>query len=169
MTQPKCYFLIGLPASGKSTYVKNVILKNYDNENQYHIASTDDIIEDIALNTKSNYNTVFKEVPFSIIQEIFDNKLKDAFSKNKDVIWDQTNLSKKSRKKKVSIIPEHYEKIAIVFDIDEEVRKERSIKRDIQEKKHIPNHIVENMKKTADYDVYRDETFHKVIIIEGNT
>lgn len=160
------FFLIGLPASGKTTYIKNVLSKQYESSNAYHVASTDDIVEELASDMKKDYNTIFKNVRFSIIQELFDQRLFQAFSSGKDVIWDQTNLSKKSRLKKLKIIPKDYKKIAVVFNINEEVRKERSIKRDMEGGKLIPNHIIEQMLKTANYSL-DDEGFAEIIEINN--
>lgn len=48
-TQKEAVFLIGLPGSGKSTYIKN--LKRKNPEKDYIIASHDDTIENLGKKT----------------------------------------------------------------------------------------------------------------------
>jgi len=52
----KCYQLVGVPASGKSTWVEN-----QDWAKDYVIVSTDDFVEKYAADQGKTYNEVFKE------------------------------------------------------------------------------------------------------------
>lgn len=102
---PKLIMLVGLPGSGKSTFAKHLSGVRL---------STDDTIEAVSKASGLTYNEVFK----SVIQpatEKLDRDLSQAISEQKDIVWDQTNLTKKSRKRKLSEIPDNYEKICFYF------------------------------------------------------
>lgn len=107
--RPTLYMLIGLPGSGKSTYVQ----KHGDG---CVVLSTDDIIEEIALKRGRTYNEVFKESIDYATREM-NRRAAAAFLGNFDVIWDQTNLSRKQRMKKLVGVPSHYQRVAIVFPV----------------------------------------------------
>ena len=63
-----------------------------------------------------------------------------------DIVWDQTNLTKKSRKQKLSLLPNTYTKIGCVFEIHD--YEELSRRRELRKEKIIPLDAIENMKKT---------------------
>jgi predicted kinase len=47
--------------------------------------------------------------------DLLDQQIKDSYSKNLPVVYDQTNLSEKKRQKKLRLVPSHYKKVAIYF------------------------------------------------------
>lgn len=134
---PELIMLIGVPASGKSTWVK----KNFD-PMQYNLLSTDNYIESVAEKEGITYNEAFKDH----IKKATDNMnkmAKDAFSNNRNVIWDQTNLSKKSRKAKLAMVPSRYKKRAVFFVTPNEQEHMRRL--DSRPGKSIPKHIIKTM------------------------
>lgn len=83
----KLIVLVGLPASGKSTYVKNI------NHLDSVVISSDAIREElnISSHTKESNGIVFKEVHDRIFKYLNKN------SNVSNIIVDATNLSKKDR------------------------------------------------------------------------
>lgn len=104
------YMMIGVPASGKSTWISK---QSFDWENTV-VISTDNIIEERAAAQGKTYSEVFKDEIKSATVEM-DSRLQDAIANKKNIIWDQTNLTKKTRKSKLASIPQEYEKIAVFF------------------------------------------------------
>lgn len=91
--------LVGLPGSGKSTFVESVVR---DDPN-IHIASTDAHIERIAGYGGNTYNDVFRDCIDAATHHMNDG-LYDAVLNGKNIIWDQTNLTKKSRIRKMNYL-----------------------------------------------------------------
>lgn len=87
-----CYMMIGLPALGKSTFIKN--LKTEDN----WIYSTDMYIDAIAEDNGITYSEAF-ESNIAAATAFNEQKLKTILQLGKDVIWDQTNLGLGKRSK----------------------------------------------------------------------
>jgi predicted kinase len=150
--------LVGVPGSGKSTWVK----ENCD-PMQFNLLSTDNYIESVAEKEGITYNQAFKDH----IKKATDNMnkmAKDAFSNNRNVIWDQTNLSKKSRKAKLAMVPAHYTKIAVYFPAPNKEEHKRRL--DSRPGKTIPSHILKDMIDCIQIPSH-DEGFDKVLVYEG--
>jgi predicted kinase len=115
-------FLVGLPASGKSTYRATAGQHSY-------VASSDDFIEAFAKETSKTYNDVFQDA-IGPATKHFDHMVHHAVAENRDLIVDRTNLSVASRAKVLRRIPFDWEKRAIVFKcFDFEVWKKRLMNR----------------------------------------
>lgn len=106
---PKLYMLIGVPGSGKSTWTAN-----QDWAKDCSIVSSDRFIDEHAAKEGKTYNEVFDDY-VKIATKLMENQVLIAQANNMDIIWDQTNMSAKSRAKKLAMLP-NYEKIAVVFD-----------------------------------------------------
>lgn len=91
--KPVCTVMVGLPASGKSTYVSDMSIANPD----AFVYSTDRFIEDVAKNFGTSYDQVFKN-NIKRATEAMNAQLDRAIEHRLDIIWDQTNLSVKKRK-----------------------------------------------------------------------
>lgn len=136
----KFYMLIGVPASGKSTW-------RAAHGGDADVISTDDIIEQTAQASGRTYNEAFKE-NIKFATEIANSRAKHAFATGNDVIWDQTNLTPKSRKPKLDMVPDEYEKIAVVFLTPDEEEWKRRLDRP---GKSIPAHILMGMASTMQF------------------
>lgn len=131
--------LIGLPGSGKSTFIKKL-----NQHNDYVVISSDDIIEELAALEGKTYTDVFdKHVGFAT-KEMF-RRAEEAIRQNKKVIWDQTNMNSKNRRKKLAMFPKEYVKKAVIFSIDNLELKRRLDKRAKETGKTIPAHIMKSM------------------------
>lgn len=118
---PKCYQLIGVPASGKSTWVKN-----QDWAVDCVVVSTDEFVEDYAKECGLTYSEVFDDyMPTAV--DLMAEKVIRAREAGKDIIWDQTSTSWTSRRRKFNMLPD-YEHIAVVFQTPDEEEHTRRLK-----------------------------------------
>lgn len=150
---PKLYMLIGVPAAGKSTWI------SHHNKSNVMVASSDAYLERIADQEGKTYNDVFKKHIKSANQHAL-NVAKQAFDLNLDLIWDQTNINKRSRGPKLAMVPDHYDKVAVVFptpDMDEWKRR-----LDSRPGKSIPWNVLMSMASGLEMPS-RDEGFDEII------
>ena len=104
----KLYVLVGVPASGKSTWVKN-----QDWARHIPVVSTDRFVEEHATKEGKTYSDVFDGyMPIAV--KLMANQVLICQANKKDIIWDQTSTSIATRAKKIRMLPEYY-KIAVVF------------------------------------------------------
>lgn len=134
--KPKVYVLVGVPGSGKTTWVKN---QEWAKNCAY--ISTDRIVEKYAATVKRTYSEVFGLfMPRAV--ELMIKQINKAKMNNSDIIWDQTSTTIESRQRKFRLLPDYYH-IAIVFKTPEpEILNERLNSRP---GKIIPQDVVERM------------------------
>ena len=131
----KIVILIGVPMSGKSTWIKN----NYPNTK---VISRDDIV--LEVHGSNDYNKAFKEVNHKEVDKILNSKLLDSSNSNTDVIIDMTNMTSKRRKSTLRHFANFY-KVAIVFPVLSNDEYERRNKiRTVTENKSIPLSILKS-------------------------
>jgi predicted kinase len=85
--------MVGLPASGKSTRVSDMIKVNPD----VFVYSTDDYIEKYAKQNGWTYDEAFAEFIEPATKHM-NEMLAVAIRSKQDIIWDQTNLTVKKRR-----------------------------------------------------------------------
>jgi len=135
---PTVYMMVGVPGSGKSTWVAN---QNFDWNNTM-VVSTDAIIDRRAAAQGKTYSNVFQDEIKSATAEMNQN-LRTAVANKMDVIWDQTNLTAKSRAGKLSQIPNNYTKVAVYFQTPDITELQRRLAS--RPGKIIPQNIVVGM------------------------
>lgn len=137
---PKCYQLVGVPASGKSTWYKNQDWLGEDKKDHKYV-STDEHVEGYAQDQGKTYSEVFEEyMPTAIRQMMINVNMAHVFQL--DVVWDQTSTTVKSRARKFNALP-NYEHIAVVFNTpDLEELKRRLASRPGKE---VPWDVVQSM------------------------
>jgi predicted kinase len=132
----KCYQLVGVPGSGKSTWVDN-----QDWAITCARVSTDKWVEIYAKEVGRTYTEVFTDfMPTAV--ELMAKEVIAAREMGRDIIWDQTSTTIASRAKKFRMLPD-YEHIAVVFqtpDSDELKRRLNS-----RPGKVIPKRVIETM------------------------
>ena len=154
----KCYILVGVPGSGKTTWVGHQSF-NYD----YTVyVSTDMYVEKYAAAVGKTYTEVFKDYMPLAINDMMDSVL-DAFENRYDVIWDQTSTSVATRAKKLRLVPKGYEKIAVVFETPNPETHRRRLDRPGKE---IPNEIVQDMIARFEMPTV-EEGFDKVVVVKA--
>jgi predicted kinase len=133
---PRCYQLIGIPGSGKSTWANSQGWAN-----KCVLVSTDSYVEMIAARSGKTYNDVFSDVMTEAVSRMCTD-VRQAREDGNDIIWDQTSTTVKSRKRKFNMLPD-YEHIAVVFDIPEPIELERRLAS--RPGKSIPWEVVDSM------------------------
>jgi len=104
---PKAYIMVGLPGSGKTTQINNILKNNSDIE----ILSIDEEI--MKLNKYSyTYDGAWSVKRQKVASNNIFNKMKDKINKKESFIIDATHISEKIRRRKLNAIPNNYEKIA---------------------------------------------------------
>lgn len=140
--RPKIIFLIGVPGSGKSTFVKNFLKENPN----YVTISTDDYIQAKADEEGVKYSDVFTKY-IGHAEKLFKEQVATHLNNGDNIIIDRTNISLKTRNKVLSHVPKNYEKLAIIFEIDRKELDRRLLQRDYEEGKHIPSNVIDDMIK----------------------
>lgn len=127
---------VGLPASGKSTFAKEISELLYDTV----VISSDEIREKEFgdINDQSHNDKVFNIVNKQIILNLKDNK---------NVCYDATNLSKKRRKEFIKKIRKNFSSVkimAIVMAVPKYLCKKRDEERDRHVGPEVINRMIKN-------------------------
>lgn len=110
MKNPKVYMLIGVPGAGKTTFLK----KNAPH-GSIAIVSTQSIIKDVMKKESCDYAAAYDKAKETIAETI-SRRISLLTERNKSIIIDQSNHTYGNRLKKFRLIPDHYERIGIVFN-----------------------------------------------------
>ena len=133
---PKCYQLIGVPGSGKSTWVSN-----QDWMLGLTVVSTDPFVEDYARLQGKTYSEVFKDyMPTAV--DLMAKQVVFAREHGHTIIWDQTSTTVASRARKFNMLPD-YEHIAVVFRTPNREELDRRLAS--RPGKVIPQSVVDQM------------------------
>lgn len=139
----KCYQLVGVPGSGKSTWIsKQAWAKDCV------IVSTDNFVESHAQSVGKTYNEVFKDYMPTAVKLMADQVV-EARESGQDIIWDQTSTSVGSRRRKFSMLPD-YEHIAVIFKTPDKEELNRRL--NSRPGKNIPIRVIEQMIFDLDID-----------------
>jgi predicted kinase len=133
---PRCYQLIGVPGSGKSTWANS---QEWINDCSY--ISTDKFVDAHAHDVGKTYSEVFNDIMPKAV-ELMAAEVVQARESGKDIIWDQTSTTIKSREKKFRMLPD-YEHIAVVFETPSRLELKRRL--DSRPGKEIPEVVIEGM------------------------
>lgn len=132
-------FLIGPPGSGKSTWAKP-----YLDQGWVHI-STDQWIERVAHEQHKTYGEVFQS-EIKNAERDMQVRLYNAIEAGMNIVWDQTNMSRKGRAKKVDcLVTGGYNVEAHVFMPSSEELNRRQMKRAVETGKAIPQRVINMM------------------------
>jgi predicted kinase len=135
--KPTAYILVGVPASGKTTWIENQIWAK-----DCVVTSTDKYVDKYAMSKNKTYSEVFNGyMPIAI-----DFMLEDvcrAREDKKDLIWDQTSTTVASRAKKFKMLKPDYRMIAVVFQTPSRIELKRRLNN--RPGKEIPEIVVEAM------------------------
>ena len=128
------YITVGLPGSGKSTYVKNFIK---DKEIEY--LSSDSLR---AVYGKSEEDQTVTPLVFGHIKRKVDEFLKDG----KNVLVDATSVNRKERSDYINTAKKYGARVvAIVFKMDRLGLIERNKKRGEQGGREVPTFVIDKM------------------------
>ena len=156
--KPIAYMLVGVPGSGKSTWAEPYLAR------EFKLISSDAYIEETAAVLGKTYGDVFK----NYIDEAtlwMNECIANYTAAFHNIVWDQTNLTMKSRRKKLdTLMAAGYDVVAVTFEIPDEQLKARRQGRAAATGKTVPPSILESMGKTYQRPT-RLEGFSKVIIV----
>jgi predicted kinase len=150
---PAFYMLIGVPASGKSTWIKT------HSDGSAMVLSTDNKIEAAARSQGKTYSEVFKDEIKAANTGMAQDLLR-ALRDGRDIIWDQTNITRKSRKEKLARIPSSYKKIAVFFPTPLNLKKRLASRPG----KEIPEPVILSMINQLE-PPSKNEGFDEIIIM----
>lgn len=156
--------LVGLPGSGKSTYLNFVDDPEFGGD--VFVYSTDNYIEAQAKEAGKTYNDMFRDHIDAATKHMND-VLAIAISAGIDVYWDQTNMSSKKRKGILSKFPKNYRKECWCVRVPQTAEEWAELYRRLASRpgKTIPHHIVEAMADSY-VEPTLDEGFDKITIVD---
>lgn len=150
----KLYVLVGVPGSGKSTWVKNQKWAS-----DCVVVSTDEFVEGYAKECGSTYSEVFEDYMPTAVKLMAD-KVVRAREAGKDIIWDQTSTSIATRSKKNRMLPNYY-KIAVVVKTPPTAELQARLAS--RPGKNVPWEVVSSMAQTLETEpVTKDEGFDEI-------
>jgi predicted kinase len=149
---PVCYQLVGVPGAGKSTWIQT-----QDWLKDCVVVSTDVHVETYANSMGKTYSEVFEEYMPNAVR-LMTNEVTAARQAGKNIIWDQTSTTIKSRKKKFNMLPE-YKHIAVVFRTPPQAIL--MVRLASRPGKIIPSHVVESMINSFEMPT-EDEGFKEI-------
>jgi predicted kinase len=136
---PKVYVLVGVPGSGKSTWIAQ-----QEWARDCSIVSTDRWIEMFARELGRTYSEVFDLFMPAAVRAM-SAQVALAQQQGRDIVWDQTSVSVASRAKKFASLP-NYEHVAVVFATPEPEELARRLAQ--RPGKVIPESVVQHMINT---------------------
>lgn len=150
--------MCGIPTSGKSTYIKNNLSQFGFDAEGYICLSTDNYVESLAKEQGISYNESLR-LNYKEAKENLPKLLDFAIRYGLNIIWDQTNLTKKIRKNKIFKIPDYYEKVIVFCEISLE---EAMIRNQQRPGKLIDPNVIKDMYRILE-PPDKDENFDDII------
>jgi len=151
---PTLYMMVGVPGSGKTTWVGNrkLTLKDYT-------VGSDYVIDEIADLYDMTYTEAFPLV-IKFAEKVMYQEIERAIEAGDNIYWDQTNISKKSRAEKLAKIPSDYRKVAVYFKVPDDLDKRLASRKD----RTVPAHVIDVMVEMIEKPTL-DEGFDEIIEI----
>ena len=138
---PKCTLLVGVPGSGKSTWIRKLWP-------MANVISTDNVIENVAHNYRMTYNEGFKDL-INFAEKVMWRQITSCLINESNCVIDRTNLTAKSRAKFIQKFKQHhYEIECLVFpEVGSEALSKEEWKRRLDSRpgKTIPQEALDRM------------------------
>ena len=149
--------MIGLPCSGKSTYVDGIRTDEV-------VISRDQLVENYATENNLTYNEAFFETGKGL-DRMLNEELNTAFKNSSNIIVDKTHMSPVSRRRSLSRAPSKYKKRAVVMITSWEISRSRELERR-SAGKTIPEEVFYKMMKSFQIPLYDEFDEIEYIITE---
>jgi predicted kinase len=158
---PKCFQLIGVPYSGKSTWIKTQTV--IDNP---VVIGTDIFLQEFLTENGRNWSKIYDDYMPLALDKLSHmltgiNRLE---ANAPDLIWEQTSCTKLARAKKFRALP-YYEHIAVVFKTPdaEELNRRMSARKN----KTVPIAVIHDMIKNWEEPTL-EEGFSEILYVNTN-
>ena len=156
---PKCIMLVGVPASGKSTWIQEYMP-------MANVMSTDIVIENVARSYSMTYNEGFKDL-ISFAEKVMWRHITWSIASQVNFVIDRTNLTAKSRKKFIDKLKSYgYEFECVVFPTPEPDEWKRRL--DSRPGKTIPQEALDRMVNSYEVPLM-SEGFSSVTFLQKNS
>jgi predicted kinase len=154
---PKLYVTVGVPGSGKSTWIAN---QKWNPGTVF--VSTDQHVEDHARKLGKTYSEVFADYMSTAVR-LMSQQVIAAREAGVDIVWDQTSTTEGARARKFNMLRGYnYEAIAVVFPTPEPAELQRRLAS--RPGKEIPDHVMRQMINNFSMPDL-DEGFAEVIVL----
>lgn len=134
---PEIIMLVGAPCSGKTTWRQL-------NCPDYELIDTDSYIERRAQELGKTYGAVF-DSEIRAAEADMQQRLRFAVARGANIVWDQTNMTRRSRLRKLGMIPKFYHRAAVVFQVEPDELVVRNQVRAQNTGKEIPWSVIRSM------------------------
>jgi len=137
--------MVGLPASGKTTWVNKFCQENADKK--YNVLGTNGLIDKMKVNglpRKRNYSGRW-EVLIERCTKCLNSLLQMSYKRRRNFIIDQTNVYPSAQRRKMKGFAGFKRRAVIICPSDEDLKK-RTEKREKEEGKDVPDKAVLEMK-----------------------
>lgn len=163
-TRPAVVVLVGLPASGKSTARAQAAATGASGRAYQY--STDDKIETMAEEYGMTYSEVFQDVIKDVTAQA-NEEVEEAIRNDQGVVWDQTNMTVKKRRKILNRFPDTYRKecVCILPPMNREQEMELQRRLDSRPGKEIPNYVLRAMRESFQLPSM-NEGFNRVLYFD---
>ena len=128
--------LVGPPMAGKSSWVKN-------NAKDHLVLCRDQFI--LKLGKTQNYDDAFLTVDQDKVNQAYDAFKREALKSGKDLVFDLTHMTEKSRRRSLAGLPKDMKRKAVVFLVGYKTLLARNKDRSTKENKNINAHTLKNM------------------------
>lgn len=152
--QPTCYLLVGLPGTGKSTFVQHL---RSTLGAALALVSTDAQIDRFAAERGMTYSQAFPLVDMRTLEAEMLRDLDAAVRRRQHIVVDRTNLRYSSRDRLIERLTVDYRVVAVLFAVPQEVHSEWLQARAEREGKQIPLAVLRQMQGT-----YQPPTYDEV-------
>lgn len=150
--KPVCFVMNGLAGAGKSTWARRTGMT---------MVSSDAHIERMCRQEGVPYAEGFTRF-YSEANKLMHEEVLELTSSGTPFVWDQTNLTKKKRRKIIAALREKYWAVAVIIDsgVEECVRRRRADTR--IDHKEVAEHIIRSMARDRE-EVTLDEGFDSIL------
>ncbi len=159
LDKPYVMILIGPPLSGKTTFMKTVLVPG-----TYKHISTDNLVLELDKVGDGDYDRSWREADWKFIEKYVKDQMRACNEAGENAVIDFTNLRGKRRRSNLGFFSKKFYKIAVIFPIleDEEYEK-RNKKRALLEKKNIKAEHQKELIKSAQPIDPKFENYDKII------